>query len=125
MTLNDGYSLLLHVIVHLKFAVCALMKFLPAASRGLTGSFMSDTDLAWSFPMSAFVIELVDTVCVCAMVDDYIYDMDTFVIAWEVMKCIDWPVTSALPSSQFLLYVMNTEKELNLTIEGAARVIND
>lgn len=89
---EDGYSWLINVTAHSEFAVCALTTFLEAASTVFTNTFKNDTRLKPGVPYliapSALIIDLVDTIGACPIVDGSNYIMATLLMDGHTVKCV-------------------------------------
>lgn len=77
-----------------EFVVCALMTFLQAVSKDLTGTFKSDTSLAPVFSylvaLSVLVVDnLMDTVGACPILDRSSNEMAISLKAWHTLKYVN------------------------------------
>lgn len=129
VSLDWGYIHLIDVLAPFKLTVLAVVSLLHAASGRLleisNRNSPDDPCVSYFVAMSSPVIFLVKTAGVCAILDGSGYDIATAIVAWEVMRSVEWLVLTPEHVAQLLLFTMRFRTVSDYTIEGSTRIVQE
>lgn len=112
-----------------KLAVLAVTFSLRATSKTFLDAFRSyfcvEPSAFYLVAMSSSVIALVDTVGVSDILDGADYDMATAIMAWELVRSIEWMAVRSDTAAQLLSLLMGSNNISIFAIDGATRLLQD
>lgn len=103
------------------------LSFEQAVRNSLTPSRVTpiSSRVLYLIAISSLVTSLVKTAGVCAILDSSGNDVATALLAWKVMRSIDWLAVMPEFVAQLLSFSMESSTVSVFTIEGSTRLIRD